>query len=181
MKKLSVYLIILILLSSCAPIKISSDFDKTVAFDSYKTYAFVVYPENLPFDPNLSNIAISSVARELNSKGLKKAENADLLIDIKARTGKKKTIEGTSTGEYPNFYGYGYIYTWGAGFSTATINVNSYAEGTLFIDLIDARKKQLVWQGRGVATLHPDDPPQEREKNVSEAVTRIMEKYPPKK
>lgn len=180
MKKISLQIIILILFSSCASVKISSDYDKTASFDSYKTYALVVYPESLPYDREMSSTAILSVERELNAKGLKKSENADLLIDMKARAGQEKTISGTSTGEYPDFYGVGYIYTWGAGFSTATINFSSYREGTLFIDLIDARKRQLVWQGRGVATLRPDAPPTERERNLSEAITKILSKYPPK-
>lgn len=181
MKKLYFLIIILITVSSCASVKISTDYDKTASFDSYKTFAFVVYPESLPYDREMSSTALLSVERELKAKGLKKSENADLLIDIKARAGQEKTISGTSTGEYPDFYGVGYIYTWGAGFSTATINFSSYREGTLFIDLIDARKRQLVWQGRGVATLRPDAPPTEREKNLSEAITKILSKYPPEK
>ncbi len=181
MKKTALQIIIMLLLSSCASVKISADYDQNASFESYKTYALVVYPESLPYDRDMSTTAILSVERELKSKGLKKAENADLLVDMKARATQAKTVSGTSTGEYPDFYGVGYIYTWGAGFSTATINFNSYSEGTLFIDLIDARKRQLVWQGRGMTTLRPDAPPTEREKNLSEAITKIMSKYPPEK
>ncbi len=31
--------------------------------------------------------------------------------------------------------------------------VNSTTEGTLYIDLVDAGKKELVWQGMGTAAL----------------------------
>ena len=36
---------------------------------------------------------------------------------------------------------------WGGGFSTTTINYDTYVDGTLFIDMIDTKKNQLVWQG----------------------------------
>ena len=47
-------------------------------------------------------------------------------------------------------------YGYGGGFSTTTINYDTYVDGTLFIDMIDASKKQLVWQGRGTKTIEPD-------------------------
>jgi len=180
MKKLSFLLVILILGTSCSSLKITSDFDRSANFSSYKTYSLIVYPESLPYDRDMSSSAISSVVYELEARGLTRSENPDLLVDMRARAGQEKTVAGSSTGEYPNFYGVGYIYTWGSGFSTATINFNSYREGTLFIDIIDARKKQLIWQGRGVAKIRPDAPSTEREKNVYEAVGKIMTTYPPK-
>ena len=176
-----IYLIIIAFFSvSCTALKVSSDYDRTAGFGSYKTYSFIVYPENLPYDREISSTVISSVASEMTAKGMKKSENPDIFIDLKARVGKNKTVASSSTGEYPNFYGTGYIYTWGAGFSTATINFNSYSEGTLFIDIIDARNKQLVWQGRGVGKIKPDESPTQREKNAAEVVKKIMAKYPPK-
>jgi len=31
--------------------------------------------------------------------------------------------------------------------------VSTSTQGTLFIDLIDAKKKEMIWQGEGVGTL----------------------------
>ena len=45
MKKLLFLHIILIVAASCSSIRVSSDFDKTAGFASYKTYAFT--PEAL--------------------------------------------------------------------------------------------------------------------------------------
>ncbi len=58
----------------------------------------------------------------------------------------------------------------GGGFSTTTINYDTYVDGTLFIDMIDASKKQLVWQGRGTKTIDQDASPQKREENINYAV-----------
>jgi hypothetical protein len=46
--------------------------------------------------------------------------------------------------------------------------------------MIDAQKKQLVWQGRGTKTLDPDADQAKREKNINYAVEQIFLKYPPK-
>jgi hypothetical protein len=179
MKKLSILLVILITVTSCSPLKITSDFDRSANFSSYKTYSFIVYPESLPYDRNLSSTAISSIANELESRGFTKSENPDVFIDMKVKIGQKKT-DVSYGGDYPDMYGYGYIYIWSTDFSTSSINFNTYANGTMFIDIIDARKKQLVWQGRGTAKVDPDLNSLIREKNVAETVKKIFTKYPPK-
>lgn len=179
MKKISILLCILIIAASCSTLKVSSDFDRSADFSSYKTFGFIVYPENLPYDRELSERALISISNELSDRGMKKSDNPDVFIDLKVRTGQSMTV-ASYIGDAPDFYGYGYIYTWGQGFSTSSINFSSYADGTMFIDMIDARKKQLVWQGRGVAKIIADRSSQEREKNIAEVVHRIFAKYPPK-
>jgi hypothetical protein len=172
-------LFILIIAASCSTLKMSSDYDRTADFASYKTYGFIVYLENLPYDPTMSERVLISVANELNARGMKKSDNPDVFIDVRARKGQSKTV-ASYIGDTPDYYGSGYIYTWGYGFSTATINFSSYAEGTMFIDIIDAKKKQLVWQGRGIAKMDVDRNSQEREKRIAEVVTKIFTSYPPK-
>jgi len=179
MKKIVIFLSVMIITASCSSLKVSSDFDRTVDFSSYKTYSFIISPENLPYDRTMSERVFISISNELENRGMKKSENPDMFVDVKVRIGQKKT-NASYTGDYPDFYGYGYIYVWGAGFSTSTINFNTYADGTLFIDLIDAKKKQLVWQGRGVAKIDADRNSLEREKKIAEAVGKIFAKYPPK-
>jgi hypothetical protein len=179
MKKHFFLLFILINTASCSTLKISSDYDKTADFASYKTYGFIVYRENLPYDPTMSERVLISIANELEARGMKKSDNPDVFIDVKARKGQSKTV-ASYIGDTPDYYGSGYIYTWGYGFSTSSINFSSYAEGTMFIDMIDARKKQLVWQGRGVAKMDLDRNSQEREKRIADAVAKIFSSYPPK-
>ena len=176
----TIYLLfILILAGSCSSLKVSSDYDRTAEFSSYKTYSFIVYKENLPYDPEMSERVLISIANELNARGMKKSDNPDVFIDLKVRTGQSKTV-ASYIGDTPDYYGSGYIYTWGYGFSTSSINYSSYTDGTMFIDIIDAKKKQLVWQGRGAAKIAADRSSLEREKNLAKVVNQIFTKYPPK-
>jgi Domain of unknown function (DUF4136) len=48
----------------------------------------------------------------------------------------------------------------------------------LYIDLIDAKKKELVWQGEGVGYLTENR--KEKEKQINEFVAKILEQFPPK-
>jgi hypothetical protein len=72
-------------------------------------------------------------------------------------------------------YGWGWHpWYWGAGQNT----VNRTSEGTLYIDLIDADQKELVWQGMGTAALASDV--DRKQKRINKIVGEILEKYPPR-
>jgi hypothetical protein len=176
MKKLLLPIFIMIIAASCSTIKVSSDYDKTAGFSAYKTYAFTQEALNIALDDLNRNRLINAVTTELTAKGFTKTEsNPDVLIDIKIKAEQKQTATATSSGGY----GGGYGYRWGGGFSTTQINYDTYTDGTLFIDMIDASKKQLVWQGRGTKTIDQDANQDKREKNINYAVQQIFSKYPP--
>ncbi len=175
MKKLLFPVLFMLIATSCATIKVSCDYDKTATFSAYKTFAFTPDALNLPVDDLNKGRIIAAVENELKLKGLTKADNSDILIDLKLVA---KTIQ-TATASTTGGYGYGYRYRWGGGFTTTTIDYDSYNEGTLFVDMIDAKKLQLVWQGRGVGTIAENVSAEKREENIKYAVKMIFEKYPP--
>ncbi|MCK7538492.1 MAG: hypothetical protein MZV63_49815 [Marinilabiliales bacterium] len=47
------------------------------------------------------------------------------------------------------YYGQGYRYGYGGGFSTTTINYDTYTDGTMFIDMIDATEATACLAGEG--------------------------------
>lgn len=164
--------------TSCSSIRVSSDFDHHADFSAYKTYAFTKEAEQLPIDDINRKRLLDAISNELAAKGFSKSKQPDVLVDMLVVSELKQTATATSS---PSYYGAGYRYRWGGGFSTTTINVESYTEGTLFVDIVDSSSKQLVWQGRGVKTLDPDATPGQREKNITYAVNQIFTRYPPKK
>jgi len=174
MKKLLLPILILLIAASCATVNVSSDFDKTATFPAYKTYAFTPEALNLNIEELNRKRILTAVENELSLKGFTKSENPDVLIDIKVTGEKKQTATATTSGGY----GYGYRYGWGGG--TTYVNYDSYTEGTVFINMIDASKKEVVWQGRGVGTIDPTASAEKREKNINYAVKQIFTKYPPK-
>jgi hypothetical protein len=175
MKKLLLFGSILIFAASCAIVKVTSDFDKAAKFPGYKTYAFTPEAMNLNADELNKRRIITAVENELGLKGFTKSEKPDVLIDLKLTILNKQTATASTSGAY----GAGYRYRWGGSFTTTSINYENYVEGTLFVDMVDAAKGQLVWQGRGVGTINPDVKPEKREANINKAVQQIFTKYPP--
>jgi hypothetical protein len=161
---------------SCSSIKVSTDYDQQADFGKYKTYTLTEEAKSLSIGDLDRRRLIEAVEAGLAAKGFNVSPNGDLLIDLKISTEQKETTTATSNGPY----GSAYRYRWGSGFSTTDIDVERYIEGTLFIDLIDATKKQLVWQGRGVKTLDPYATPQEKEQRIKSAVNSILARYPPR-
>jgi hypothetical protein len=174
MKNLLAVALILIAATSCSSIKVSCDYDREAGFAAYKTYAFTPEAQQLPVDDINRARILKAVESELAAKGFTKSDQPDVLIDLNLKAQQVQTATANTN------YGTGYRYRWGGGFSTTTIDVNTYTEGTLFVDMIDASKSQLVWQGRAVGTINPDASPQKREQNINYAVQQVFLKYPPK-
>jgi hypothetical protein len=54
---------------------------------------------------------------------------------------------------------------------------SSSVDGILYIDIIDSKAKQLVWQGKGVGALSSTK--SNRDELINNFVTKILEVYPP--
>jgi hypothetical protein len=57
--------------------------------------------------------------------------------------------------------------------------VSSRTEGSLYIDLIKANNKELIWQGKGTGTLIQTDQVEKREARIREFVAEILARFPP--
>lgn len=171
-------LVLPVLVVSCSSVKVSSDFDREANFDGYKTYAFTKEAGEIKVDDINRKRIMDAVSDELAAKGFTRSDEPDVLIDMNLLAERKQSATATTT---PTYYGAGYRYGWGGGFSTTSINVENYLEGTLFVDMIDASRKQLVWQGRAIGTINPDAAAEKREANIKNAVKQIFTTYPPRK
>ena len=163
-------LMITFLMTSCSSVRVAADYDKAADFNSYKTFAF--------FKSGIDNAQISdldkrrilrAIEAELLAKGFTKSENPDLLVSLFTKSREKINV-------YNNGYGaYGYGWGWSPWYSNSY--TTSSTEGSLYIDLIDANKKELVWQGIGRGYIGQNM--QQKEERIKEFVMKIMEKYPP--
>jgi len=65
----------------------------------------------------------------------------------------------------------------------ATTTVTQIPVGTLLIDLVDAKKKELVWRGVASDTLNtdPNRTAEDREKKLRAVAAEMFAGYPPKK
>jgi len=169
--------LILLVLGSCASVRVASDFDKNVDFAQYKTFAF--------YKTGIDKVEVSdldkkrilrAIEEQMLAKGFTKSENPDLLVNIFTKSREQVDVNTFNAG-----WGYGWGWGWnpwmyGGGGRTS---VSRSTEGTLFIDLIDAKKKEMIWQGEGEGDLTKNT--DKKEERIKEFVTKILEQYPPKK
>ena len=174
MKYVKILPLLLLIITSCSSVKVATDYDTKANFNEYKTFAF--------YKPGIDKAPISdldkkrimrAVEAELVAKGMSKSSNPDVLISLFTKSRERVNIND-------NNWGYGYGWGWNPWMWNGAnrLNVNQYTEGTLFLDVIDANKKELVWQGIGTGALSLRDVERKEEK-IKEFVKEILSKYPP--
>jgi len=170
--KITPLIMLLLVFTSCVSVRVAADYDKSANFNSYKTFAF--------FKSGIDKAEISdldkrrilrAVEAELSAKGFTKSETPDLLVSIFTKSREKINIH--NYGYSPYGYGWG----WSPWYWNNYSSVSRSTEGTLYIDLIDANKKELVWQGMGTGYI--SQTMERKEERIKEFVMKIMEKYPP--
>ena len=113
----------------------------------------------------------AAVERELAAKGLTRVEkDADLFVAYSAKVEEKQQVSPYYNGLGYPYYGYGY---YGRGMYTP---VSQYKAGTVIIDLVDARRKELAWRGTGQAQVGNQSISEEE---VHRIVNGILGSYPP--
>lgn len=171
------------LLTSCSSVDVVTDYDRNATFTNYKTYAFYKTGIDRAQISDLDKRRIlSAIEDEMARKGFVKSESPDLLVSI--FTTEKERVDvynnvgwGWGPGWGWGGYGYGWGgYGWGPGWGPS---VSTSTEGALYIDLIDTRQKELIWQGRGQGTLGNMSDIEKKEARIREFVSKIMEAYPP--
>lgn len=167
-----VLVLLTIFFTSCSTVRVASDYDREANFDTYSSFAF--------FKPGIDKAEISDLDKKrimraiesaMTQKGFEKSQDPDLLVSIFTKTDENINIYQNTPA-----WGYGWGWSpwyWNSGFNT----VNRTSEGTLYIDLIDANTKELVWQGMGTAALAKEV--SKKQERINEIVFKILEKYPP--
>ncbi|MBU2995352.1 DUF4136 domain-containing protein [Cellulophaga baltica] len=173
----------LLFLNSCTSVRVLSDYDTNADFNSYNTYAFYKTGIDKAQISDLDKKRIlRAIEAEMDSRGFKKSEKPDVLVSI-------FTKEREQVDVYNNYWGGGFGWGWnpyfyggrgprGMGMYGGN-QVSTRTEGSLYIDLIDANDKQLVWQGKGEGSLYQTKNIQKKEERINEFVFEILKAYPP--
>lgn len=176
------------LAAACSSMRVDSDYDPAADFKKYKTFALapqrIEQEREKAGDPVIENDLFhrrveAAIKDQFPTRGLHQVgedENPDLYVAYIGRSEQKLDVDnynssiGFST--YPGMGGFGYGGYWGPS------NVSEYREGTLIIDLIDAKTKRLVWRGTAADAV---DDAGAKPQQLREAIAKVMEKYPPEK
>jgi hypothetical protein len=151
---------------------VTYNFAKGTDFSKFKTYKWVSIPGAEQPDQLLDQQIKQSIDSQLATKGLTKtdSDNADLDIGYQVSISQEKQW---------NAYGTGYGPAWRMGGGMATASSTTIQIGTLGLDVYDQAGKQLVWRGSATKTLNPPKDPNKRQKNLDNAVAKLLKNFPP--
>ncbi len=186
-KQLITPLILVAFLAACNSVRVVTDYDRGANFSEYKSYAF--YKTGID-KAQISDIdkkrILVAIDQELGKRGFVKSQNPDMLISIFTKEKERVDVYNNAWG-----WGWGWGYGWGWGFYNPWFwgpgwgpgwggtNVSTRTEGSLYIDIIDADTKELVWQGKGVGIVGNTSNIDKKEQRIKEFVSQILEEYPP--
>lgn len=167
-----------LLLSGCsqtppAP-KVYTDYDKTVDFSRYRTYAF--HPSLAAEAPAslTAQRVMAAVQREMAARSYREeSASPDLLVNFSGRL--QRQIRSYPAYRPVGYYGYRGYGAW-PGYVPYT-EIQEYTEGTLNIDLIDPARNEMVWEGVAVGRIREPDRNVPVEQ-INQAVAEIFAKYP---
>jgi len=154
--------------------KFGADFDASFDFSTLKSYHWRTHPV-MEENPGLAQVAIAGdiVMSEGNEILMKRGYIPDdfepdfyIGFFVKGKAGSETTVVGSS---------------WYNGPGTAWTSYESYnrqfVDGTLVIDIVDAKSKQLVWRASYSDKVTNW---KKRHKVISKAVKKSFSKFPPK-
>ena len=172
--------LILILTACSSQPQIQAVYEPEADFSQYQTFAFIddMQPRDATeYSTLLDKYLRAAITRELQARGLTAASDADLLVAFNVHTQEKVSAMQVPSREF-RYYSYRGRFGYSAwpSYSTDTI-VTQYSEGTLNIDLVDAREKQLVWEGIAVGRVR-ERVPENLQQVVDDVVARVFAKYP---
>jgi len=175
-----------LVLSACAApkIKTRSQTDPNVNLSSYRTYGFVSEPgtNRSGYSTPITGYFKSAVTREMNARGYTYSENSpDLLINFNTNAREQVDIRSTPSMSYGyGYYGYrGGMYASGPMYGGTDVSTVRYKQGTANIDVVDAAKKQLVWEGVAEGKI-TDEMMKNPQATIDGVITDMFAEYPVK-
>lgn len=188
----------LFIFSSCSTsLKVVSDYDKENDFSKYHTYKYIPQPFDTvtmtPLVPLQRQRRIEAgIDLQLENRGYRYSEdNPDFLVSYFVNVGQgTRQGGGVSIGiavpyaytnpaynmNYGNQYYSGNPYMGGGyGWASTRPAVETYATGTLLVDIVDAKTVQLVWYGHGSGEIESD--PRKAQRTIDDACTNVFSKF----
>ena len=159
-------------------ITVSSDYDPATDFTALKTFRWLEVKKRAKDDPLKSQLIEKRVRaaaeKALIAKGFQKVDSGEPDFFVAAFAGLKDKMNVTD-------WGYSYGPYWGPYPYGRNIDVSYYTQASLFIDLIDNGKDQLLWRGVGTGVVRGDNPtPSEAQARMDDAVDEILYEFPPR-
>lgn len=171
MKTVAGLVLLAMLAVSCTQVRVRTDFDRSVAFSGFQDFTWVKPIRRREGDRyrfregSLHEQRVLSAIREaLQARGLTFVSpgRADLAVTYRVVFREKRVASAGPGWVRPGW--------------RRPVVVRTFREGTLIIDVMDARNRRLVWRGWAEGAFGGGVP---RDQQIREAVNAILAEFPP--
>jgi hypothetical protein len=167
LRKARFLLLFLVTVAPVAAQTLKVDYDHKVDFSQYKTYAWSEAQEPVRNAANHLRIT-RAVERELEAKGLARSKTATPGLRLRYFGKVATKIYGESHQvESP----------WQPSNLRTVVDIKSVKEGTLILELSDARSGSVVWRAASSEALGRPDVVEDQ---INDVVKRLLQDFPPK-
>jgi Domain of unknown function (DUF4136) len=143
----------IVLIAGCATPgpEIRRDTNPAINLTAYKTFGFFspLATDTAGYESMLTGHLKGVTRRMMEAKGFVYSENnPDVLVNFYVNVQDVQEIRSSPT-YVGGYYGYraGYYGGYYGGFAAPTIETINYQEGTLTVDIVDAKRKVVAWAG----------------------------------
>jgi hypothetical protein len=156
-------------LAGCSTLKTSVAWDEKADFARYKTWMWK--DDGSIRDPTWNRRFQSVMEDELAKHGLKRVTaDPDLWVVVHGRINAETRVES-----YSPAWGYG----WGYWASPSITTVYEIPVGTIIVDLVDPKTKELVWRATAGDTIRANKENEEREQRLRDVLAGLFAGFPP--
>jgi len=139
---------------------VSYDFQRTSNFAEVKS--FELREGKLSDSPLVNGRITAEIVSALARRGMRMTSDPDVYVATHVITHEQKKLIAEGFGP------------WGP--SGGTVTLETYVQGTLVVDLYDARTKKMIWRGLGTGTT--SDKPSKNTDKIDKALFMMFQQYP---
>ncbi|MEE9562476.1 MAG: DUF4136 domain-containing protein [Thermoanaerobaculia bacterium] len=156
--------------------KVHVDYDGATAFSQYRTYQFYETREDLrDFSLSSHKKVVQQLKDYAEDGGLREVDSdPDVYVAYyTADRGDLRLVLSDLEYTYGSDFSLGSY--WEGGVGNRTSNSFTFKEGTLIIDVWDAKEKRLVWRGMATAAVAKD--PDKNDKKIEKAIKKMTKNW----
>jgi hypothetical protein len=161
---------------------IRANYDKATDLSTFQTYSFV--PElgttRAGYSSLITTYFKDAIRREMDARGYQYVDSQpDLLVNFNANSRENVDIRSTP-GPSMGYYGYrAGMYAAGPIYGGTEVDTVRYKVGTANVDVVDANKRQLIWEGLAEGKL-TDKMMKDPQAAINAIVGEMFAKFPGK-
>ena len=170
------------MLAACASgPQVRTDHDPTADFSQYRTWSYYspIAMEASGYSTWISERIKDNVRKEMEARGYRYVESSpDLQVNFQGVVQDKTDVWTMPRSDVQWFYSYRHRSYVAVPVWYDETQVSRYREGTLTVDLVDARANRLLWTGSAIGRIPAKQSPEKRAVAVDQAVAAVFAQYP---